>query len=156
MDALSHVLDLVFVSANYAIIRCIIFQLKLKEDITYLFLLIGQNQERKAQLAPHLRRALNKETLYKEKLQTGVNSWLGEQEIASNNINFVIVVCVCWCILCSSSAYDVHLGEVSNISHQVIQKDNLAHVFIWPHFVFFRCKMFFKQDFYPLCEGFSF
>lgn len=73
---------------------------------------------RKPQLASHLRAALNKAGLYKEKLQTGVNSWLGEQEIVPHNINFVIVVCVCWCILCSCSAYDVHLGDVSNISQQ--------------------------------------
>lgn len=35
------------------------------------------------------------------KLWTGVSSWLGEQEIVPHNMNIFIVVCVCWCILCS-------------------------------------------------------
>lgn len=108
------------------------FKLRPNKDIICLFLLIvrGQKRIRKPQLAPHLRRALNKEGLYKEKLQTGVNSWLGEQEIVPHNINFVIVVCVCWCILCSCSAYDVHLGEVTNIS----QRPKWCKRTIWPVF----------------------
>lgn len=66
----------------------------------------------------------------KRSSKLGVNSWLGEQEVVPHNINFVIVVCVYWCILCSCSAYDVHLGHVSNISQQPKHFKRT----IWPSF----------------------
>lgn len=78
----------------------------------------GRKRIRKPQLASHLSPALNKEGPYEDQLKTALNSWPEEQEIVPHNINFVIVVCVCWSILCFCSAVDVHLGLVSNISQQ--------------------------------------